>query len=236
MCGGGNPLDQISNALGTDGDGGGIAGEISKAIETPSKSLLGLGIDPVGYLDPAAGPSYKNPVMQAVGAAAAIYFTGGAAAGAGAGAGEGAGIASSDAAFNAALASSYSGGAGYSVAASDASFAAALSSSSGAATGSSIISTLQTGTQIIGGVNAAKSLINKPAAAPVGNGGGQSFVPYLVTGNSPTVAYGQGEAPAAAAPVAAAVPASKSSDSTLTVLASVLTIAALLYQFMGTNK
>jgi hypothetical protein len=103
------------------------------------------------------------------------------------------------------------------------------------AIGSGALATIDTGVKVLGGINAintlsgngAKSIPSTPAFKP----SGVSVVPSYASPSTGGLQAPPNQAGAVAGAAAAALPAATSKDSTLTVLASGLTIAAILYQF-----
>lgn len=213
-------FDSISRAIGTDGSGGGLLVDIGK---------------PLGFADSSSG-LFNNPGVKEAAAVAAIaygipsgieYFGLGSAGAAAGAAGAGEGLLALEAVAplgSSAVASVTAGGAA----------TAGGLTFGGLANGA--LSALNTGAQIVGGVNAIKSLSGGGAATarpnsvlqPVYVGGGGTADP-LVYRQDAASAGGQN---AGASPVVITAPSTAAKDSTLTVLASGLTIAAIIYGFM----
>ncbi len=99
-----------------------------------------------------------------------------------------------------------------------------------AAVGSSAISALNTGAQIVGGINAIKSLTGGTGSKPVSSGNASNYYLGLDGSNTgkPNAAQAGEKGGNAPTPV---IVSSGSPESTLTKLAAGLTVAAIIYQF-----
>lgn len=224
-------FDSISQALGTDGGGGGLnlAGftdQVSNALGTDG-SKNGLLNDPISLAAAAAVAAYATGGLSLLGGAATEATAGTALSGTALTG------AASDAAFNAALAGAGGSAGGFSL----------------AGIGSGLLSAVDLAAKVAGGYGAITSFTNKPRAALPSGGAGQygNLVPFRsgvgTTGpldgetqgaqnQAPNSAGGTGNA----APIVIAPSAEKPKDSTLTMLASALTIGAIVYQFSKGKK
>lgn len=206
-------FDDISHAIGTDGSGGGALVELGK---------------PLGFADSSSG-LLNNPGVKEAAAVAALvygvpagieYFGFGSAGAAGAGAVGSNGLLALETVAplgSSTVASVTSGGFSF----------------GGLAQGA--MSALNTGSKVIGGLNAVKSLTGGSAASARS---GTAVQPIYVNGGGsagtlvyPSDAAAAGAKDASSAASAASAPV-KAKDSTLTALASALTIAAIVFGFM----
>lgn len=219
-------LDSFSHAIGTDGSGGGALVDLGK---------------PLGFANSSEG-LFNNPGVKEAAILAAAYY-GGAyflSAGEAATAAEIGATASSGAAALVPLeaVAPLGSSAVASVTAGSAATAATGATlwQTAQSVGSGALSALNTAGKVMGGLNALQRVSGKSS----GSGAAGSGLQYSVSAGSVSAGAGTGAAQAAKATGGAAAGAGGVSgpakDSTLTILASGLTVAAILYQFFGDRK
>ena len=218
-------FDSISRAIGTDGSGGGALVELGK---------------PLGFANSSEG-LFNNPGVKEAAILAAAYYGGSAFLNSGAAttAAEIGASASSGAALVPLEAVAYTGSSAVaSVTAGSAATAATGATlwQTAQSVGSGAMSALNTAGKVVGGLNALQLVSGKSS----GSGAAGSGLQYGVSAGSVSAGAGTGAAQAAKAAGSTAAGAGGVSgpakDSTLTILAAGLTVAAILYQFFGDQK